>query len=110
MTRAPLASSAMALADGSMPFSAWKNRMGRPEPLSIRSIRVPLTVSDCASLDDAADIPPPLALSTLVILSWRAFLARSSIRPVVLARELPFATARRGRSGRLALRRRHDAD
>src|SRR5580693_4569225 len=81
MTRACLASSSMAAAAGSMPFSAWRKSSGGPEPFSTKSIRVPLTTSDCASRDDATDIPPP---------NCRAF----SVPAVVLAREMPFATAR----------------
>src|ERR1700722_1166403 len=64
-----------------MLFPAWRKSSGGPEPFSTKSIRVPLTTSDCASRDDATDIPPP---------NSRAF----SVPAVVLAREMPFATAR----------------
>src|SRR5580692_962033 len=81
MTWACLASASMAAAAGSMPFSAWRKKSGGPEPFSTKSIRVPLTTSDCASRDDATVIPPPKS---------RVF----SVPAVVLAREMPFATAR----------------
>src|SRR5580700_2462966 len=101
MTRARLASSSMAEAAGSMPFSAWRKSSGGPEPFSVRSIRVPLTTSDCASRDDATDIPPPQRNLTFAhdlirkpAATFRDHAAGSfQSRTIVLAREIYFAMA-----------------
>src|SRR5580693_1180661 len=108
MTRVLLASSSMAAAAGSMPFSAWRKKSGGPEPFSIRSIRVPLTTSDCASRDDATDIPPPKRVLNIRMIFGDHAAGAFQSRCIVLAREMYFAIARGGRSGRLALRGRHE--